>query len=68
MLSTRGVCLFVAASVIRVAIIAYTQWKDEFVLVKYTDIDYMVFSDAARFVSLGQSPYQRSTYRYTPLL
>lgn len=69
---------------IRVILIIYSEWHDARSLVKYTDIDYRVFSDAASFLlhpgerNIAQGPlkswirlgdpYTRETYRYTPLL
>lgn len=60
--------LFTIAFVIRVGIILYTSHIDSKLVFKYTDIDYAVYSDAARIVLEGGSPYARSTYRYSPLL
>ena len=38
------------------------------VQLQYTDVDYHVITDGARYMSIGQSPYQRATFRYSPLL
>lgn len=53
---------------IRAILIVYGEWQDRFLEVKYTDVDYWVYSDAAAALYAGQSPYTRHTYRYTPLL
>lgn len=54
---------------IRIFMIIISQWYDnDDTGVHYTDIDYKIFTDAAKHMLEGDSPYQRPTYRYTPLI
>jgi phosphatidylinositol glycan class M len=62
------VLVFTASIILRTAFLIYGLWQDANSPMKYTDIDYYVFTDAARYISRGQPPYARDTYRYTPLL
>lgn len=54
--------------ILRFVLIGYGAAQDEMSEVQYTDVDYKVFTDAARHVLSGESPYDRHTYRYSPLV
>lgn len=56
------------AALCRVVLVAYGSWQDLHLAVKYTDVDYRVFSDAAALAWGGSSPYDRATFRYPPVL
>lgn len=42
--------VLIASVALRIALIVYSEWHDAHSAVKYTDIDYRVFSDAAHFI------------------
>lgn len=56
------------SAAVHILLVVYSLWHDRSFQFKYTDVDYWVFSDAARAVAAGLSPFARATYRYTPLL
>jgi GPI mannosyltransferase 1 subunit M len=58
----------VLSSLIHAVMIAVGEWQDRNTHSGYSDIDYFVFSDAARHVYNGGSAFDRHTYRYSPLL
>ncbi|TEY85181.1 hypothetical protein BOTCAL_0016g00320 [Botryotinia calthae] len=64
--STR--ILFTLSILLRIILFFYGLYQDAHSPLKYTDIDYQVFTSASLYTSRSLSPYTRETYRYTPLL
>lgn len=61
--------LVIASSILlRLLLLLWGHYQDTHSPLKYTDIDYLVFTDASRYLARARSPYDRATYRYTPLL
>lgn len=60
--------LIAVGAVLRSLLLVYSAWHDRHSIVKYTDVDYRVYSDAAKRVMQDGSPYDRATYRYSPLI
>ncbi|VDP75531.1 unnamed protein product [Echinostoma caproni] len=69
----RFSCCVAAALLLRLVLLAFSVWQDETRWpdgqLRFTDVDYDVFSDAARALIRGEDIYEaRPTYRYSPLI
>ena len=58
----------ILGAALRIGLMLFAEYQDYYYNLKYTDLDYVVYTDAAKYVLEGGSPYDRHTYRYTPLL
>lgn len=56
------------SAILHLVLILFSEVQDRYLDVKYTDIDYTIFTDGAKFMLQNGSPFERDTYRYTPIL
>lgn len=73
MSSYDGIIIFSTSLIIRLLFVFLGSYIDGLSMdshwsIYYTDIDYSVLTDGSAFMSSFSSPYERSTYRYPPLL
>lgn len=66
--SKRPKVVYPLALGLRIIFIIFGEWQDRQLAIQYTDIDYEVISDAAELAINGGSPYDRATFRYSPLM
>ena len=68
--SSKTISITAAALAIRFALVAVAALVDASkpLGLRYTDVDYDVLKDGARYMAEGGSPFQRATYRYSPLV
>ena len=66
----KTISITAAALAIRFALVAVAALVDAYkpLGLRYTDVDYDVLKDGARAMMQGGSPFQRATYRYSPLV
>jgi phosphatidylinositol glycan class M len=60
--------LLAAGLLLRLGMVLYSAIHDQVFEVRYTDIDYDVVTDGSHALWTGGSPFDRVTYRYSPLL
>jgi hypothetical protein len=58
--------VMLASAVLRLALVVYGEWQDAHLEMRYTDVDYLVYSDAAASVASGGSSFAPATYRSSP--
>ncbi|KAG4177636.1 hypothetical protein ERO13_A11G320400v2 [Gossypium hirsutum] len=65
MISLKPRLVLLISAIFRVGLILFGEWQDTHMEVRYTDVDYLVFSGAASLMASGHSPYKRTTYPKT---